>query len=134
MVIGNLYDLGVDAMDKEHRELADLLKAFVGCIKAGGTREEAHGIIQRALDRANAHFEHEEQLAAASRYPDLEEHRFHHRNLRLQFGTLIGDTVGARVLDPVTLDNLDTMRRLLEDHIDGPDRKLAAFLTSAGVK
>jgi hemerythrin-like metal-binding protein len=130
----DLFSLGVESMDVEHRQLADLLTAFVACVRGDEPLDRAHSIVQEAIAVANAHFEHEEALIDKSDYPQAEDHKFRHRNLRLKFTTLIGDTVSIKAHDSVTLENLDIMRQLLEEHISGPDRKLAAHLKTAGIK
>lgn len=128
----DLFNLGVEMMDGEHRALAELFEEFASCIRVAPAN--ADEIVQRAITLANAHFAHEEELIDRSAYPHAEEHKFQHRNLRLRLTTLVGDSVALKSCDPLTLDNLDMMRALLEEHIDGPDRALAAHLKSAMVK
>lgn len=125
---------GIESMDAEHHALAKLFDAFVTCVRTDEPREVADSLIQQAIACANAHFEHEEQLMAQTAYPNIDDHKFRHRNLRLQFTTLIGDTVAVKAHDPVTLEHLDVMRDLLEEHILGPDGRLAAHLKAAGLK
>lgn len=124
-------DLGIAWMDHEHHQLANLLDEFAHCVREGEQPERASYLIDQAIRHANAHFEHEESVAAEANYPDIEEERFNHRNMRLQFTTLAADTAGAKYCDPITLDHLDTMRILLEEHINGPDRELAEYLKAA---
>lgn len=128
------YDLGIASMDTEHRALVELFDAFVASIRTDAPREVADTLIQQAITCANDHFEHEEQLMAQTAYPRVEDHKFRHRNLRLKFTTLIGDTVVVKAHDPVTLGHLEVMRDLLEEHISGPDRDLAEHLKAAGLK
>lgn len=127
-------DLGIESIDAEHRDLVRLFDAFAKSIKAGAPVKEAHAIVQEAIALANAHFEHEEELAEESGYPLAEDHRFRHRHLRLQMTTLVGDTVAIEARDPVTMEHLFEMRRLVEEHIDGPDRELAEHLKAAGFR
>jgi len=125
--------LGVALMDREHLQLVALFDAFEQCFDNNTQLEEAERLAGEALTLANTHFEHEEALMAETRYPGIAEHKFHHRNLRLQFTTLVDDTL-ANILrhDPVTLEHLDVMRRLLHEHILGPDTALAAHLKTVG--
>lgn len=127
--------LGVAVMDREHLQLAALFDAFERCFHDHTEREEAERLAGEALTLANDHFEHEEALMSETRYALTTEHKFHHRNLRLQFTTLVDDTL-ANILrhDPVTLEHLDVMRRLLRDHILGPDTALAAHLKSVSAE
>jgi hemerythrin-like metal-binding protein len=127
-------ELGIESMDSEHRELVRLLDDFARCIKDGNSTERAHAIVSEAIKCGNAHFEHEEELAAQVGFPEIEEEKFQHRNLRLQFTTLVGDTVANKFCDPVTLEHLKVMRALLDEHISGPDKDLADYLKAAGFK
>jgi hemerythrin-like metal-binding protein len=126
--------LGVASIDAQHQELVDLFDQFEHCIKSDVSRDEVQGVIDRALACANAHFEHEEELIARTRYPKAEEHKFEHRHLRIQFTTLVGSALAILSHDPVAREQLGVMRGLLLDHIVGPDRELAAHLNAAGIK
>lgn len=128
----DLFNLGIERMDVEHRALLQLFDEFASCIKA--SPQNAGEVVQRAIALANAHFEHEEEMIARSAYRGAEDHKLRHRHLRLQLTTLVGDTLGYDNHNPVTLENLDIMRSLLEQHIAGPDRELAAHLKVSGVK
>lgn len=127
-------DLGIESIDNEHRELVRLFDAFARAVKSGAPVEDAHVIVAEAIAVANAHFEHEEELAEETGYPLAEDHKFRHRHLRMQMTTLVGDTVAIEAHDPVTLEHLFEMRRLVEEHIDGPDRELADHLKAAGFR
>ena len=125
-------DLGISSIDAEHQELVRLFDAFASCVKGASPAEELHGIVQQAMSIANEHFAHEERLCDETGYPQTEDHKFRHRHLRLQLTTLVGDTLGMGARDPVTIDHLFEMHRLLHDHIDGPDRELAEHLKRVG--
>ncbi len=120
--------LGIEWMDDEHRELARLIDEFARCIK-GGEIDRANVVVGEAITCANAHFEHEEEVAAQANYPKIDDEKFEHRNLRLQFTTLVGD---IKSRDAIALEHLIAMRKLLEEHIAGPDRQLADFLKAGG--
>jgi hemerythrin len=133
---GDALVLGVESIDDEHRHLTQLFDEFVTCLKEEGLSERARTIVEAALAAANAHFEHEEALMAETDYPGTAEEKFQHRMLRLHLTTLVGDVLntGTGSCDPVTMDNLDTMRRLFTEHIQGPDRDFANFLRAIGIK
>jgi hemerythrin len=129
----NPFALGVASMDAEHRRLAELFQAFRASLKHEGVSEGTREIVAEALAAANAHFESEEALMVAHDYPGLDEEQMHHRNLRLQLTTLVGDALTSGMYDATTEENLATMERLLFEHINGPDRTLAHFLNVRGV-
>jgi hemerythrin-like metal-binding protein len=130
---GDALALGVESMDTEHHRLAALFEEFADCITEGAPPERLGEIVENALMLANEHFEHEEELAARAGYPKLDEEKFHHRNMRLQITTLIGDTLSNRTPNPMTLDNLATIQRIFCEHIAGPDRELAEYLIANGL-
>ena len=120
-------------MDSEHYRLAALFKEFKTAIQEDASPDRASEIAQQALILTNEHFEHEEELMAATAYPAAEEEKFHHRNLRLQITTLVGDTLTMPACNQVMLENFAVMERLLFDHINGPDRDLAVYLNAHGI-
>ena len=130
---GDTLVLGVESMDNEHRCLAALFDEFATAMNEEDALERAKAIVEKALALANEHFEHEEELMVRAAYPAIEEEKFHHRNLRLQFTTLVGDALNNGVSDPVSLEHVAVMQRLLTEHIMGPDRDLANYLIAHGI-
>jgi len=131
---GDGLALGVATMDSEHHQLATLFQDFAIAIQEDATSDRAWDIVQAALALANEHFAHEEELMAKTAYPAAEDEKFHHRNLRLQITTLVGDTLAMPGCKQVVLENLATIKRLLVEHINGPDRDLAVYLNAQGIR
>ena len=124
-----LPDLGIATLDSEHRQLIALFDEFEQCFNRRAMPEKAEAVVQQALTLTNAHFAHEEKLMDETAYPRANEHKFQHRNMRLQFTTLVGDTLNhLRMHDPVTLQHLAMMRIQLQEHISGADRVLAEYV------
>ena len=130
---GDALALGVESMDSEHRCLAALFDEFKAAMNEEDSLERAQEIVEKALALANEHFEHEEDLMVRTAYPAIEEEKFHHRNLRLQFTTLVGDALNNGASDPVTQEHVALMQQLLTEHIAGPDRDLANYLIAHGI-
>jgi hemerythrin-like metal-binding protein len=124
---------GIESLDTEHQELADLFDRFERCIKTDVPLNELQAVVEEAIAKANAHFEHEEALIAASHYPKADEHKFLHRRMRTEFTTLVGGALNFNAHDPVSLRQLETMRAMLVEHIQGPDRELSIYLKAAGL-
>jgi hemerythrin-like metal-binding protein len=126
--------LGIEVMDREHIQLAAMFDTFEQCFHNRTPLENVEALVEDALHLTNEHFEHEEALMEQAGYPGISEHKFQHRNLRLSITTLVGDTLAhLQAHDPVTLEHLDVMRRLLHEHISGPDTVLAVYLKTVGV-
>lgn len=125
-------ELGIALLDHEHRQLAALFDEFEQCFHRRVALETGERLVQDALMLANDHFEHEEALMDEAGYPQSAEHKFQHRNLRLQCTTLVIDAMAHfRLHDAVTLQHLAAIRRLLTEHIAGADAALAVYLKTA---
>lgn len=127
------FTLGVELMDRDHRRLAELFDAFRDCLATQGVCDRLRELVAETLTAANDHFAAEEALMAAHNYPGADEEQLNHRNLRMHITTLVGSTVTNDLYDATTEENLATIERLLQEHINGPDRTLARFLNLRGV-
>lgn len=124
-------EIAITAIEAEHCKLVNLFDAFARCIKEGAPIAETHDIVREAIVITNEHFEHEERLIDETGYPNGDDHKLRHRHLRMQLATLVGHTVDIAVHDQVTEERLYEIRRLLEEHITGPDRELEDYLRKA---
>lgn len=130
----DVLSLGVKTMDDEHRRLAALFDEFVAALKDGAPRERVNTIVEQALAATNEHFDSEERLMEKAAYPEIEEEKRQHRMLRMKLTTFVGDVLNAGTCDPITMENVGTMQKLLYDHMDGPDRDLANYLIPRGIQ
>lgn len=128
-----LQTLGVETLDREHLRMTDLFTEYADLIRTNAPSERIQAALGRALEFGNEHLEHEEGLMDQYAYPAANAHKMQHRNLRLQYTTLMSDTASVRSQDRTTLQHLDMMERLLVKHFNGPDQELALYLTRRGV-
>jgi hemerythrin-like metal-binding protein len=68
--------LGVEAMDRIHREFVELVDAMAEAHQARFLER-----FDRLADHTTAHFESEDRLKAASGFPAPQEHRNDHRRV-----------------------------------------------------
>lgn len=121
-------EAGLETIDAEHSKLVNLFDAFARCIKEGAPVAETYDIVRETIKSTNEHFEHEERIIDESRYPNAEDHKLLHRHLRMQLATLMGHTANTGVDDQVTAERLFEIRRLIVEHIQGPDGDLEEYL------
>lgn len=76
------YEIGVDHIDRQHKELFHRVAEFVNSIKQEGNWEEKTEKVCRTLefmkDYVIVHFKDEEDYQKDIGYPDLEEHKESH--------------------------------------------------------
>ncbi|TPV97081.1 MAG: bacteriohemerythrin [Myxococcales bacterium FL481] len=123
-------DVGVDAMNREHQRLIDLMNE----LHTGNERGENKAMLLSRLDKLAkwtvSHFSHEEAYLESIRYPKLTSHRRIHADLLRQ---LDGHVTSFRESDHKTLPKeLFTFLKLwLTAHIQGIDAQYSPVRKSA---
>ncbi|GAB4296183.1 MAG: hypothetical protein Kow0096_13440 [Thiohalomonadaceae bacterium] len=121
-------DLGIAALDYQHRELADMLNLLAGTLHADTTLDPA-ALLQRIHREARNHFLYEEKLMLASGFPAHIEHQREHTMLLGELKSLSNAVIhGTTSLDA---DLLHSLRDWLIAHIVTSDREFAAHYTQA---
>lgn len=119
---------GVEAVDRQHREIFSRYNQFLGACKAGRGRDALLDILGFLAGYVEEHFAREEQLMRESGYPDMQEHVSEHRALR----TMVKGLQAQLAEQGPTISLLtEANRRLLDwlvDHIKRSDRALGGFV------
>ena len=115
-------DTGVESIDRQHRQLVATLDKLFEAMKDGAGIELLSETLD-SLDRYAAdHFTDEEQLMAASDYPEIEGHRGAHRLFRKKIEDLSRDfrdnQQGALSIRVVLF-----LRNWLTEHIGSVDQQ-----------
>lgn len=117
------FNLGIAAIDYQHRELADLLNLLAGAVHTATTLDPI-ALLQRLYDMARDHFLYEEKLMLSSGFPDYLQHQREHALLLGELKSLTNAIHhGTTPLDPALLQAL---RQWLVAHIATSDREFAA--------
>ena len=115
--------IGVDAIDKDHQTIVELLN------KVSGRRVDdagLDGVIHELVDYTVYHFKREEMVMKICDYPDLEAHSAKHRDLCDRVGELTRAWTDKR--DQETFEQLNTfLRNWLFDHILKVDSTIAPY-------
>jgi len=128
MIWKDSYSVGSLVLDRQHRRLFDLLNDLHGAIELGVDREQLQNLL-RMLERYSLiHFEDEEQVMAAVKYPQLTAHRADHLAFKLKVARF-RDQLLKGELDAAVV--LDFMKEWLLEHILKADQKFAPFIIAA---
>lgn len=128
VVWSEVHNVGIEVIDRQHRELVDLVNQLGNALKAGHSRQRLLDALVELIAATRRHFETEERLMAEHGLPHLDVHRRHHRKLLDDVGSLRGD------LDRRSMAL--TMRYLQEwllRHVDTMDKQLGSLLQQRGV-
>jgi hemerythrin len=116
------YDLGVDAVDADHRRLFEILRRLHDGIAAGWAAPAVGEVLRELAEQARVHVVHEEDLLEAAGCPDLERQRADHRGF-LEHLADLQTSAGSLGVDAAV-----RLRDLLLEHILGGDRSYAGWL------
>jgi hemerythrin len=120
-----VLELGIPAIDDEHRELFAHAEAFGDAFRRGGAADELARLLDYLTGYAERHFVTEERFLERIGFPDLELHRREHqdfaRRLRLLAPLELQEGPSAAVLELV--DGISAA--WLRDHVGGADRAYA---------
>jgi len=86
---GSASIVGVRIIDNDHREIAEAIQQLQADTVPGEDRGRARSLLNRLRHFTLAHFALEEGMMAATRYPKLAIHRFHHQRMVEQMGALL---------------------------------------------
>lgn len=127
------YSVGIDMIDKDHRELLNLINKFQTAVFYRTGKQFEDEAFEALIDYTQTHFEREEQLMSEHGYPDFEAHQAEHRKMV--------DLVEARMAehrrqgDHKAMENMVVyLRDWLINHINGTDKAYSGFLHEKGVR
>lgn len=126
------YSVGIKEIDKDHRQLIDLINRFQTAIyyNTGSTFEQE--ALDELVDYTKYHFAKEEELLEKHGYPAFTEHKKEHHEMIAKVDDYIEE---HRRGDHESLAKIaDFLRDWLIQHINGTDKKYCSFLHSKGVE
>lgn len=127
-----LAEMGIDEVDKEHRELLELIQLLrYACLMSDRGWAQAEIIrttLSRVLAFSREHFASEERLMQLANYPDYQLHKSEHK-LFLEKIQGLEKTKAAP-----SSDSLNAIENWLFHHVEGSDKLFVSHLHVVGVK
>jgi len=120
------YEIGVAAIDAEHRRLVGMANDFNATRAEGDSPEDAGKMLTRLIAYAEEHFQREEQLMRENGYPRLDTHQAQHAAYFFN----IFAVNKANALNPAAASAgvLKVLKQWLLVHVLREDMDLAEFL------
>lgn len=124
------FSVGIEEIDRQHRELIDLFNRVVDTIKAADHWADVHFRLLELRNFAGFHFEFEEGLMRMFAYPGREDHAGEHSVFFQRLDSIERSAISANVKAEVIKFLFDW----LTHHISGSDRGYAKhLLDGAGI-
>lgn len=122
------FELGVEEMDRQHRQLVTILNGLHQAMLAGGQPRALMRVMEELIVYTKYHFTTEERLMAEAMYPGEQTHRQKHLALTAKVEQYAEEVLKGRAT--VSLSILQFLKDWLNKHILGTDKEFAEFIRS----
>lgn len=119
-------ELGVEQMDRQHKQLVKILNELHQAMLAGSQRKDLIRVMEELILYTKYHFTTEERLMAEAGYPSLALHKQKHQALTAKVEEYASDVLKGRTT--ISLSILQFLKDWLNRHILGTDREFAEFV------
>lgn len=126
------YSVGVSAIDTQHKTLFSMVNELHAAMMRQEGKGAAGPMLAKLLKYTHDHFATEEQLMAATKYPEAVKHCAAHRDLSKKAEELSGRF--QRGESGITVHLLKFVSDWLTQHIVKEDKLYAPWLKEHGVK
>lgn len=125
-------DVGVEAMNSEHREILDAMNKIYDAHQAGQRGEVINALVGRLGSICVRHFADEERYMAKIGFPTLENHKLVHAKLLRDFSA---HAAAIKAADGTVSDSFFAFLKFwLSAHIKGIDVKYGAHAKAAAAR
>lgn len=124
--------IGIDAMDKEHKQLLVQASKLFDAIRTDQYKEAIFETIQVLMDYTVHHFTSEEGLMKRWEYPDYQDHK----NMHIDFIDKLNHMIDELNRNEFSLQKAIAFNKLVTDwivyHIGEEDMKYANYINNKG--
>jgi len=125
---GESLSVGVGLIDEQHRKWIERLHEVESAIKSRRGMQQVVSTLDFLSEYTVFHFSTEEKYMLQTGYPELENHRAKHEELKKTLGNLIEDFKEDGITEKISEAVGTFLGNWLKDHIRGVDQVFAAFL------
>ena len=123
------YEIGIESIDHEHREMIELINALYAELDSGPSESEVARFLGEILSKISAHFALEEKVMRELEYLDYDAHKENHEDLLEEIRDIMDryeDGAYAAMKDEL-VQNLEIW---FTEHFKNKDSLLHRFLDS----
>lgn len=124
------YDVGIEAVDKQHRHLVDLMNdLYDACLgEKLELDQKFKDVMKELVDYVMVHFKDEEKIMEAINYPNLKEHKQTHEGFIKEMLSSVSAYTNGKQLVPNSFVRF--LRDWLFNHILIDDKEWARYYYS----
>jgi hemerythrin len=126
------YSVGVKTIDQQHSGLFDIVNELHTAMMKGHAQGVVGPLLDKLVKYTRAHFNYEECMMEAAKYPGLAAHRTHHVDLTRQVEEFM--TRYKRGDGTLNIQLLHFLRDWLTEHIQHEDKGYGPWVNGQGVR
>lgn len=127
----DVYSVGVEDMDNQHKVLIDAINRLHDAMKSGKAKEMQKKILDELISYTNTHFTAEEKIMAQHSYPGLPEQKKQHQHFVVKLNGFQEDYKSGKLM--LSLEMMKFLRDWLSNHILKIDKQYSLFFNQKGV-
>ncbi|MFH0728510.1 MAG: bacteriohemerythrin [Pseudomonadota bacterium] len=120
------YGIGVDSVDKQHRQLVEMISRLEASSSTDAKNKEMGNALKFLVDYTNQHFSDEEALMIKVNFPEHARHKTLHKNFFQKVMEVLLRVKKGESISPPEL--IDFLSNWLADHILEEDKKIGDFI------
>lgn len=127
MTWNDSYSVGVKTIDQQHAGLFAMVNELHTAMMTGKAKSVVGALLEKLVKYTVEHFDFEERMMQAAKYPNFEAHHARHVDLKQKVGDFLaryksGDSA-------VNIELLQFMSDWLTKHIQREDKQYSPFVT-----
>lgn len=126
------FELGIPAVDHEHRELVDLINELHEKLGRAPAKDEVMGFLEEINARIHAHFALEEKVMRGMRYIELDAHKHDHEELLDGIHDIMDRTEAGDFVD-LEAELGPQLKAWFGNHFATKDARLHHFMEERGI-
>ncbi len=120
------FSVGVRALDDQHAGLFEASNQLHAAMMKGQAQSMTGPLLAKLVEYTHEHFAAEEAMMAATKYPNLGQHRVKHRELIKQVNEYVARHERGEIA--LNTDLLNFLRDWLTTHIQMDDRQYGPWM------
>lgn len=124
------YNIGVAAIDRQHKELVHRISRLQATLANGDINQEVGNALRFLVDYSKRHFADEERIMMDINFEGLDRHKELHKKFVNDIVLILMDLKRGKTVDPLSF--IDFLIDWLVKHIRHEDKKIGKRL-AAGV-
>lgn len=122
----NSFNIGISVIDDQHKKLVEIINELYEAQRLGTSQSIINDVLIKMEDYTKYHFDMEEEMQDANKYPEIMPHKIEHREFIDKLTLLKRDSKKDNLL--LSLKTIDYLKDWTINHILGSDRDFGEYL------